>query len=47
MEPPVIEVRDVTCLLGGRRVLDHVDLTVRKVTYMHSLDQMVGGKQHF
>lgn len=44
MEPPVIEVRDVSCLLGGRPVLDHVDLTVRKGDLYAVIGPNGGGK---
>jgi zinc transport system ATP-binding protein len=44
MEPLVIEVRDVSCLLGGRPVLDHVDLAVRKGDLYALIGPNGGGK---
>jgi zinc transport system ATP-binding protein len=41
---PVIEVRDVLCRLGGRAVLDHVDLTVRKGDLYALIGPNGGGK---
>jgi zinc transport system ATP-binding protein len=44
MDPPVVEVRDVSCLLGGRPVLDHVNLTVRKGDLYAVIGPNGGGK---
>jgi zinc transport system ATP-binding protein len=41
---PVIEVRDVSCRLGGRAVLDHVDLTVWKGDLYALIGPNGGGK---
>ncbi|MCG7854705.1 MAG: ATP-binding cassette domain-containing protein, partial [Methanoregulaceae archaeon] len=41
---PVIVVRDVSCRLGGRAVLDHVDLTVRKGDLYALIGPNGGGK---
>jgi zinc transport system ATP-binding protein len=41
---PVVEVRDVSCMLGGRAVLDHVDLTVRKGDLYALIGPNGGGK---
>ncbi|NYT06860.1 MAG: ABC transporter ATP-binding protein [Methanomicrobiales archaeon] len=40
----VIEVRDVSCRLGGRTVLDHVNLTVRKGDLYAIIGPNGGGK---
>jgi len=41
---PVIVVRDVSCRLGGRTVLDHVNLTVRKGDLYALIGPNGGGK---
>ena len=41
---PVIEVRDVSCRLGGRTVLAHVDLTVRRGDLYALIGPNGGGK---